>query len=145
MAAHLSTGDAIAAGGRRPGQERQWYIHEVMRILVLLLIGVGGLATAPWAVAQPPASTTTGTVVAVPGGSDNAQPPALPGRGVSMQTVRERFGAPERRHPAVGDPPITRWDYADFRVFFEHDRVLHAVIPGDFPTIRHRDELASGR
>lgn len=145
MAAHLSTGDALAAGIHEPWRVGQWYIHEVMRILVLLLMGASGLAAAPSAVAQPPASTTSGTVVAVPGGSDNTRPQSLPGRGVSMQTVRQRFGAPERRHPAVGDPPITRWDYADFRVFFEHDRVLHAVVPGNFPTIRHRDELASGR
>jgi hypothetical protein len=27
----------------------------------------------------------------------------------------------------VGAPPITRWDYADFSVFFEHNLVIHAV------------------
>jgi hypothetical protein len=28
----------------------------------------------------------------------------------------------------VGAPPITRWDYAGFSVFFEHDRVIDAVV-----------------
>jgi hypothetical protein len=28
---------------------------------------------------------------------------------------------------AVEQPPITRWDYPAFSVYFEHDRVIHAV------------------
>jgi len=35
------------------------------------------------------------------------------------------------RHPTVGKPPITRWDYPSFSVFFEHDRVIHAVAPAN--------------
>ncbi len=50
-----------------------------------------------------------------------------PGRGQTMETVQARFGQPANRHAAVGEPPITRWDYADFSVFFEHDKVIHAV------------------
>jgi hypothetical protein len=50
-----------------------------------------------------------------------------PGRGQSMQAVESRFGQPINRHAAVGAPPITRWDYADFSVFFEHNLVIHAV------------------
>jgi hypothetical protein len=44
-----------------------------------------------------------------------------------MTTVEARFGAPQNRHAAVGAPPITRWDYPGYAVFFEHDRVIHAV------------------
>ncbi len=51
-----------------------------------------------------------------------------PARGSNMSSVEARFGAPITRHAAVGDPPITRWDYARFSVFFEHDTVLHAVL-----------------
>ncbi len=53
---------------------------------------------------------------------------ARPGRGLSMSEVESRFGAPATRHPAVGAPPITRWDYPGFAVFFEHDRVIHTVV-----------------
>jgi len=54
-----------------------------------------------------------------------------PGRGMSMKSVEARFGAPQERHPAVGAPPITRWDYPLFTVFFEHEYVIHAVVnPG---------------
>jgi hypothetical protein len=50
-----------------------------------------------------------------------------PSRGASMQSVEKRFGAPSNRHPAVGQPPITRWDYPGFSVYFEHQHVVHAV------------------
>jgi hypothetical protein len=53
-----------------------------------------------------------------------------PTRGMSMRGVEERFGAPETRSAAVGQPPITRWDYPGFSVYFEHDRVLHTVVRG---------------
>ena len=51
-----------------------------------------------------------------------------PKRGSTMSTVQSRFGEPVTRHAAVGQPPITRWDYPQFAVYFENDRVLHAVI-----------------
>ncbi len=51
-----------------------------------------------------------------------------PQRGSTMSAVQSRFGEPVMRHATVGEPPITRWDYARFAVYFEHDRVLHAVI-----------------
>ncbi len=52
---------------------------------------------------------------------------ATPTRGSTMSTVESRFGAPRSRQEAVGQPPITRWDYASFSVYFEHERVIHAV------------------
>ena len=50
-----------------------------------------------------------------------------PRRGTTMEAVRSRFGNPEQTRPAVGEPPITRWVYPDFTVYFERDRVIHAV------------------
>jgi hypothetical protein len=62
------------------------------------------------------------------------QPSAAgPTRGSSMSAVESRFGAPTTRHQAVGRPPITRWDYPGFSVFFEYDHVIHAVAARDFP------------
>lgn len=55
-------------------------------------------------------------------------PVARPARGSTMTSVEAKFGAPVARHPTVGAPPITRWDYAGFAVFFERDRVIHAVV-----------------
>jgi hypothetical protein len=53
-----------------------------------------------------------------------------PKRGITMSQVEAKFGAPTTKHDAVGAPPITRWDYANFAVFFEGDRVIHAVVVG---------------
>ena len=50
-----------------------------------------------------------------------------PARGSSMASVEARFGPPATRSSAVGKPPITRWDYPDFAVYFEYDHVLHSV------------------
>jgi hypothetical protein len=53
---------------------------------------------------------------------------ARPERGMHMEQVEQKFGAPTNRHAAVGEPPITRWDYPSFAVFFEHDIVIHTVV-----------------
>ena len=58
---------------------------------------------------------------------DAAAPTGRPSRGMSMERVEARFGAPDARRGAVGDPPISRWEYADFVVYFEYDDVIHAV------------------
>ena len=50
-----------------------------------------------------------------------------PKRGITMSQVEAKFGAPTTKHDAVGAPPITRWDYPNFSVFFHRDRVIHAV------------------
>lgn len=50
-----------------------------------------------------------------------------PARGMSMDRVEERFGAPVSRGGTVGEPPISRWEYTDFVVYFEHQHVIHAV------------------
>jgi hypothetical protein len=55
---------------------------------------------------------------------------STPHRGSTMSDVEKQFGAPASRHPTVGEPPITRWDYNGFAVFFERDRVIHAVVTG---------------
>ena len=51
-----------------------------------------------------------------------------PKRGSTMDEVEKHFGAPVNRHPTVGAPPITRWDYSGFSVFFVKDRVIDAVV-----------------
>jgi hypothetical protein len=52
---------------------------------------------------------------------------ARPARGMSMSSVSARWGEPASKAAPVGQPPITRWEYGDFVVFFEYDHVIHAV------------------
>lgn len=51
-----------------------------------------------------------------------------PNRGMSMNQVRARFGEPQGESPWVGDPPITRWTYEMFTVYFEHEYVIETVV-----------------
>jgi hypothetical protein len=58
---------------------------------------------------------------------------ALPARGLSMAQVERQYGAPTSKlSPAGGDsrwhPTINRWVYSDYTVYFEHDRVIDAVV-----------------
>ena len=52
---------------------------------------------------------------------------AHPKRGSTQASVESKFGQPASRKAAVGDPPIARWEYQDFIVYFEYDRVIHTV------------------
>ena len=63
----------------------------------------------------------------------------LPRRGALMAEVEAKFGAPLRKHAPVGGnlpqhPPITRWDYPQFSVYFEHTHVVNAVVNRAMPT-----------
>jgi hypothetical protein len=59
----------------------------------------------------------------------------LPSRGATMAQVESRFGAPQQKvAPIAGpgsrkrNPPITRWVYPNFNVFFEYNHVVDAVL-----------------
>ena len=51
-----------------------------------------------------------------------------PTRGMTMDQVATKFGTPVSKVPAVGKPPISRWEYPGFVVYFEHDHVIHSVV-----------------
>jgi len=74
------------------------------------------------------AVTGRATVLLLDGIEADAQSASeRPKSGMTMDNVEKTFGAPAERHDAVGKPPITRWDYPAFSVYFENDRVIHAV------------------
>ena len=59
-----------------------------------------------------------------------ADPAGRPARGMSMDKVEATFGAPTKRVPAIGEPPIARWEYPGFVVYFENQIVIHSVAIG---------------
>lgn len=78
--------------------------------------------------------STQADVLQMPESSEEGRPTpiesvsqTLPGRGMSMEQVETRFGAPREKVSAVGEPPISRWVYGNFTVYFEHNLVLHSV------------------
>jgi hypothetical protein len=54
---------------------------------------------------------------------------------MSMSQVASRFGDPITKVPAVGKPPISRWEYPGFVVYFERDHVIHSVISESAPPL----------
>jgi hypothetical protein len=61
--------------------------------------------------------------------ANSAEGVLRPIQGMSMATVEQKFGQPEQKIAAVGQPPIARWIYTDFLVFFENNLVIHSVVP----------------
>lgn len=51
-----------------------------------------------------------------------------PHTGVSQESVLSKFGEPDQRTEPVGVPPISRWIYPNFTVYFEYDHVITSVI-----------------
>ncbi|HUP92254.1 MAG TPA: hypothetical protein VM074_08405 [Solimonas sp.] len=67
-------------------------------------------------------------------------------KGMAMSEVRKEYGEPRVRHPARGGdtrkhPPITRWDYEGFSVFFERANVVDTVILGAPAPVVKAEEL----
>jgi hypothetical protein len=68
---------------------------------------------------------------------------AAPARGMTMAQVASKFGDPVTKVPAVGNPPISRWEYPGFVVYFERDHVIHSVVSGPPPAAPGDDAPAA--
>ncbi|WP_420465015.1 hypothetical protein [Panacagrimonas sp.] len=70
----------------------------------------------------------------------------LPNKGMDKTAVSRQFGPPGVKHPAVGggsaqQPPITRWDYDGYSVFFEYSHVVDVVQRDNPAPVQVRDGL----
>jgi len=89
-----------------------------MRKIVLAVVGMAlGLGSA---IGQAQDSQATGA-------SYGQAQVNIPSRGLTMGQVEGRYGAPTNRIPGIGEPPISRWVYPSFVVYFEYNLVIHAV------------------
>ena len=72
----------------------------------------------------------TAEEVRVPVGQQSTQNQGVerPKSGMSKAQVEQRYGTPQQTTSAVGEPPISSWEYADYIVYFEYDRVIHSVL-----------------
>jgi len=101
---------------------------------IILIIALTMLSLTPVHAAQPAPQQTDATSHPASSPSHNKSllhtataPDSKPSRGMSMKKVARLFGAPIRKLPATGKPPIERWVYQDFTVYFEGKYVIHAV------------------
>ena len=51
-----------------------------------------------------------------------------PTRGMSRDAVLNSFGKPLSMGAPVGQPPISKWVYENFTVYFESETVIHSVL-----------------
>ncbi|MCP3670372.1 MAG: hypothetical protein GY814_08045 [Gammaproteobacteria bacterium] len=51
-----------------------------------------------------------------------------PINGETMDMVHTQFGNPVKKLNAIGTPPITRWVYDRFTVYFEYNRVVNSAV-----------------
>ena len=88
-------------------------------------------------------------VVVITGSTAPPSSPILPSKGMNKSTVVARYGQPSSKRAPVGgssrqQPPITRWDYDGYSVFFEYDHVVDSVQLGNPAPIAVYDGLAGG-
>lgn len=62
---------------------------------------------------------------------NSAEGVVRPANMMSMSEVEQQFGKPVEVVSAVGEPPISRWIYKEFIVYFEYDRVIQSVVIRD--------------
>lgn len=91
-----------------------------MHFLRALLCGLSLWLVAPFCMAQ-----TTDDAAPAP---EAIQAPAMPAKGLSMVQVEKKLGAPKEKQQPVGNPPITRWVYPGYTVYFENSHVIHSVV-----------------
>ncbi|WP_105104022.1 hypothetical protein [Microbulbifer pacificus] len=73
------------------------------------------------------ASATWAETIEVPVGSQGVVAEASHLRGKKQEQVTRELGEPLSVQGPVGAPAISRWEYGNFYVYFENDRVLHTV------------------
>ncbi len=88
---------------------------QKLRLLTILGLALGLMASA---------SADTLRTSGISAGEDGSRPL----RGTTQSQVEAKYGSPASKKAAVGDPPISRWEYQEFTVYFEYDRVIHAVL-----------------
>lgn len=66
--------------------------------------------------------------VRVPIGAQNKANVETPKKGTSKSQVKNKFGEPNSVSGPVGQPPISKWQYSGFTVYFEYNHVVHSVV-----------------
>jgi hypothetical protein len=95
--------------------------YQPLLAAAILTTGLAGALLAPGRAE----TISTDTGIAVKNTDINT-----PSRGMTMDQVASKFGTPANKIPPVGKPPISRWEYPGFVVYFEHEHVIHSVVAG---------------
>ncbi len=96
-----------------------WNIYMLMSRKAFFLVTLSMTTLMSWA------SEPDDTNIVVKSAAHPTIP--LPTTGMSMLLVEQKFGTPHHKHASIGRPPITRWDYEKFSVYFEYTHVVHSL------------------
>ena len=93
-----------------------------------LLVSIGVLVSAAASFHAAPAKADTLLVERV----QQERSMNVPRRGMSMAQVERTYGAPSDKMPTAGGdaplhPPINRWVYPNYIVYFERNHVINSV------------------
>lgn len=92
--------------------------YKILIVPVMMLSSLFGLPTL--------ANADTLSIINAP--ANTAEGIQRPQRGQTKQQVESFFGSPLERMDAVGEPPISRWVYDKYTVYFENDYVIHSAV-----------------
>lgn len=93
----------------------------MMKGMTILLLATALFAT----------PVTYGDVITLPQASNDSEKTlniSMPQRGMTMEMVTSEYGEPAQKDSPVGTPPIIRWEYDKFAVYFESKYVIHSVM-----------------
>ena len=121
---------------RHIGAARLWEAIAMNRIAASLIAASLALAIGPLLPASARADTLqTQTVQSIPlrAKVQKEQRYNLPRRGMTMEQVKREYGAPVKVLATRGgssrqQPPIHRWEYPKYIVYFEYSHVIHSVL-----------------
>jgi len=88
--------------------------HKVKILLIATGLGFSGLSIAD--------------ILPMPVSQQGDQSIQTPKNGQSMESTQATFGEPLKKLSPVGEPPISKWVYPHFTVYFENNIVVHAVL-----------------
>jgi len=97
------------------------FIRKTLQITIL----AGALSASSFVAASTFVTTAVGSLAVSQQGNSAV---TTPKNGQDKLSVEANYGAPLEKVGSVGEPPISRWVYQEFTVYFEHDLVLHAVM-----------------
>lgn len=106
-------------------------------ITCLFLLPMHSAVAGEWRYVNPATSESVASeTVAMGADAQTTRQPAkskrdvgpVPINNMTMDVVRTQFGQPNSEATPVGEPPINRWYYETYTVYFEVDRVIISVV-----------------
>jgi hypothetical protein len=98
----------------------KYFKRIIPGLSIVVVLSLPALPSA-WSAGSEATGSARGNATSQQAGEDR------PDKGMSMHRVEQRYGKPLKILKPLGKPPITRWVYKNFTVYFEGRYVIHSV------------------